>query len=86
MNSADSFTATGKRVTRIGLVDRAETHCKPPLHLSLGTKHADRAQPQGDDSLGLILGAEDAVEWLLSLLVMRLGNATPAEQKVLIKG
>jgi hypothetical protein len=85
MSSADSFTVTGKRVTRIGTVDTAETHCEPTVHLSLGIKRGNASQTAEDDSLGLILRAEDAVELGLSLLVMGSGEATPAEQEVLIQ-
>jgi hypothetical protein len=85
MSSADSRTVTGKRVTRIGAVDTAETHCDPTVHLSLAVQTSAADAPEGDDSLGLILKAEDAIELGLSLLVMGLGDATPAEQEVLIQ-
>jgi hypothetical protein len=85
MTSADSQTVTAKRVTRIGAVDTAETHCDPTVHLSLEVQHADSASADNDGSLGLILKAEDAIELGLSLLVMGLGDAAPAEQEVLIQ-
>lgn len=85
MTSADSQTVTAKRVTRIGAVDTAETHCDPTVHLSLEVQNPDSASAGNDGSLGLILKAEDAVELGLSLLVMGLGDATPAEQEVLLQ-
>ena len=85
MSSADSHTVTGKRVTRIGAIDTAETHCDPTVHLSLEIKPSGADAAGEDNSLGLIFQAEDAIELGLSLLAMGLGDAPPAELEVLIQ-
>lgn len=85
MSSADSHTVTGRRVTRIGAIDTAETHCDPTVHLSLEIKHPASDAAGGDDALGLILKADDAIELGLSLLVMGAGTMSSAEQEVLIQ-
>jgi hypothetical protein len=85
MSNIDSYLVTGKRVTRIGAVDTAETHCEPTVHLNLemATSTPDSAQTEG--SLGLILRAEDAMELGLALVVMGLGDANSTVLEVLIQ-
>lgn len=85
MSNVDSHTVTGRRVTRIGAIDTAETHCDPTVHLSLEIKHPTSEAAQADASLGLILNPEDALELGLSLVIMGLGEATPADQEALIQ-
>jgi hypothetical protein len=84
MSNTDSLTVTGQRVTRIGVIDTAETHCEPTVHLSLSVQHTDGGDNEAQ-SLGLILQAEDAIQLGMSLLVMGLGDAPPAEQESLMK-
>jgi hypothetical protein len=85
MSSVESHTVVGKRVTRIGAIDTADTHCDPTVHLNLEIKQSASDAADSDNSLGLILKAEDAIELGLSLLVMGLGDVPSAEQEVLIQ-
>ena len=70
MSSADSYTMSGKRVTRIGAIDIDQIHYDPTVHLSMAIKRL-AVDASDDESLGFILNAEDAVELGLSLCPLR---------------